>query len=411
MYHKNNYSLSTQMNLQLDKNRRQEHNRNLDNAFTSDEDLNSALDYLYDKNNQSKTQGFLKTNGFPSKQEREASQTLHGIQQERKQMQNMLKEKTAGILKPNINDSDRSFLHGLLGEEDGEHEYQKEVSAVKRKQMELYDAFRGSQFESRLMQNVSTNDYADELKNERSGKLREPTTKELVNATRLQQEFKASTHPNIKMSSSDITDDNHYHVLNTPLSTLALNKFKNKDANRTYGVIYRNGHSDCINGQGCNNDVYNLSYGADTIANNGCELLAVHNALAMKNNKRDFKEIIEVAEKTKGVMWLGGHWGSRSNQLGNLLEHYEQKYISTTQRESFNALLEDGGIYILSTWNRNSLTIHTVAFSCDSENNIIVYNRYSNSLAPYRYNATGQQSGLDLYLKECGKEIVLYKLK
>ena len=55
--------------------------------------------------------------------------------------------------------------------------------------------------------------------------------------------------------------------------------------------------------------------------------------------------------------------------------------------------------------------IHTVAFTCDSKKNIIVYNRYSNISDPYKYTTVNGKTGLDLFLEENGNAIVLYEVK
>lgn len=277
------------------------------------------------------------------------------------------------------------------------------------KQNDLYDAFRGSQFESGLRFTLPNGDSSPAPRHIISDKL---DTNDIIGHTVFQNSDKEYDGPQYSDSKTVAsTLKTVADSTNNLVSTVALNAKKEKNATQSHGKIYRKGDDRCINGQGSNAGVNKLSYGHDIIANNGCELLAVHNALAMMNNQQDFKEIIEVAEKTKGVMWFGGRFGSHPDQLGKLLEHYEQEYTSTTQKAKFNDLLEDGGIYIISTWNPGSLTIHTVAFSCDSQNNILVYNRYNNMLAPYKYEATEQQTGLDLYLEECGKEIIMYKLK
>ena len=127
-------------------------------AFDDDEVAGSAVDYLYAPGNQSKTQSFLKNNGFPSAQEREFGKELLGVQQERKNLMDEFKSKVkTPVNTEHYGESDRAFMQGLLGDEEGEREYQKRVANVNaqnaantRKQNELLNAFKGSQFESLL---------------------------------------------------------------------------------------------------------------------------------------------------------------------------------------------------------------------------------------------------------------------
>ncbi len=66
--------------------------------FDDDAVADSAVDYLYSKDNQSKTQSFLKNSGFPSLQDRAFNKQLYGISEEQRQLRDMLKSKTNSIL-------------------------------------------------------------------------------------------------------------------------------------------------------------------------------------------------------------------------------------------------------------------------------------------------------------------------
>lgn len=121
------------------------------NAFDDEVTANSALDYLYADNNRSKTQGFLKNNGFPTVGDRQFNQEFYGVEEERKHMRDLLKSKTNSILHPQLpNENDRAFLHGLMGDKEGEQNYQKQISDANRALQDLYRAFRGTEFEPGL---------------------------------------------------------------------------------------------------------------------------------------------------------------------------------------------------------------------------------------------------------------------
>ena len=177
------------------------------------------------------------------------------------------------------------------------------------------------------------------------------------------------------------------------------------------GKIYYNDTTPCINGQSVDSKVKDLKYGNKNISYNGCELIAVYNALLLKNNKHDFENIIDKAEKTDKLLWLNGLWGSNPNYLDKLLEQYNQKY-QKIKDSNYNKYLKEGGTYILSFWNSDSIFdgIHTVTFTVDSSKNIIVYNRYGNISKPYIYNSKNGKTGLDLLMEECGKGIVMYEI-
>ena len=188
---------------------------------------------------------------------------------------------------------------------------------------------------------------------------------------------------------------------------------KNNETNIYSGKEYHGpSHKKCIVGQAVD-DVKDLLYGKDTISNNGCELIAVYNALTIKGKKINFSDIINKAENTDGVMWLFGYFGSRPGELYKLFDAYDQKYRVTTNESIFNDLLEKNGVYVISVFNGPTITygIHTVAFTCDGKKNIIVYNRYNDATSPYIYSSVDDKTGLDLFLEENGKSIILYKME
>ena len=139
---KKDYTESNQVRLQL-------------GAFDDDAVADAAVNYLYDKRNQSKTQAFLQNNGFPSAQDRAFNEQLYGAQEEQRWMRDFLKNRTYAIMTPTLpNENDRAFLHGLMGEKEGERDYQKQINDANRAQSDLLSTFRGTQFESSLKPSV-----------------------------------------------------------------------------------------------------------------------------------------------------------------------------------------------------------------------------------------------------------------
>lgn len=173
------------------------------------------------------------------------------------------------------------------------------------------------------------------------------------------------------------------------------------------GIMCR-GNPVCINGQSVNNSIKNLYYGLSKIANNGCELIAVYNAMSLCGNRQNFFELLNISEKLLWVKWLFGIFGSRPWRLNKILSFYNQKYRKI--KKNYNNYLHDNGVYVISFFNYRSLRIHTVAFKCDADKSITVYNRYSNINSSFKYEACENKTGLDLLLEETGKPIVMYEL-
>ena len=215
------------------------------------------------------------------------------------------------------------------------------------------------------------------------------------------------------ISEDPIKDGTNWYVYcsNNPVAFMDPNGCK-KSPRMLYGTK-ATGNKDCINGQSVDTNIKDLEYGVKKISYNGCELIAVYNSLVLVNKKpENFQNIIDVAEKTDGVMWLDGRLGTTPKGVGILLDKYSQPYTKTYFPTEFNALLEDGGVYILVAWNPGDITIHTVALTCDNENNIVVYNVAGNIVHPYKYSATESSTGLDEYINnETGGAIVFYKLE
>ena len=106
-----------------------------------------------------------------------------------------------------------------------------------------------------------------------------------------------------------------------------------------------------------------------------------------------------------------GYFGSRPKELYRLFDKYDVSYSMTADLEEGKQQLHAGGVYVISVNNFNSVTIHTVAFTYEEDGSILVYNRYSNSEYVYRYAASKTASGLDAFLSENGKFIVMYEVK
>lgn len=156
-----------------------------------------------------------------------------------------------------------------------------------------------------------------------------------------------------------------------------------------------------------------MQYGTHYVDYNGCELIAIYNALFQLGDRRSLSNIIYTARNTKGVSWgPGALFGSHPEKIGDLLDVFGHSYVSTKNRNEFNDMLESGKTYIISFWTGKTgmSTIHTVMFNMISEEEIEVYNYTNGSKRTRNFKAKDGRSALDIMLDENGREIMLYKV-
>lgn len=156
-----------------------------------------------------------------------------------------------------------------------------------------------------------------------------------------------------------------------------------------------------------------MQYGTHCVDYNGCELIAVYNALFQLGDRHALAGIIYDARTTGGVSWgPGAVWGSHPDQLASLLTQYGHNYTFTEDRSAFNGMLSVGSTYIVSFWNEGfAKGLHTVMFNMVADNKIEVYNYYTDSSSVTTFYASGDQSALDVMLNQNGSEIILYKVE
>ena len=123
-----------------------------------------------------------------------------------------------------------------------------------------------------------------------------------------------------------------------------------------------------INGQAVG-DISKIRYGSFYMSFNGCEVIAVHNALIHINKP---KSIVEIAFYMERFKVLFGLFGCNVYKIGRALEYFEIKFRRVKK-------LDDIKSFIVSFWNGRPLmsSIHTV-FCIRTEKGIEIYNRYNN---------------------------------
>lgn len=127
-------------------------------------------------------------------------------------------------------------------------------------------------------------------------------------------------------------------------------------------------HGGMINGQAIDY-VSGMRYGICSMSFNGCEVIAVHNALVYMKKSRP---IYEISYYMENFRMLAGFFGCNPHKVGNALGHFGIKYEKSHQ-------IGKSEIFIVSFWTgrRFLSTIHTV-FCIRNKNGILVYNRYNN---------------------------------
>ena len=117
-----------------------------------------------------------------------------------------------------------------------------------------------------------------------------------------------------------------------------------------------------INGQG-KGKVSKLRFGAFKMSYNGCEVIAVYNALRMKGKGIPISQIALEME-VNGSSLLYGIFGANPYFIGNYFGHHNIKYTRYTSESKMKNSIKNG-IYIISFWNNQKITggIHTVAFN------------------------------------------------
>lgn len=149
-----------------------------------------------------------------------------------------------------------------------------------------------------------------------------------------------------------------------------------------------------INGQAVDY-VCGMRYGLCRMSFNGCEVIAVNNALVYLKKAVPIYEISRYMERFR---MLSGIFGCNPYKIGKALEHFGIEC-------SYSRKIERSGIFIVSFWTgrRFLSSIHTVF--CVSHNNVItVYNRYNNCTEAKTYRNSSS-------IAEQKKIIAVYTIK
>lgn len=119
-----------------------------------------------------------------------------------------------------------------------------------------------------------------------------------------------------------------------------------------------------INGQACGT-VSSFRYGLCRMSFNGCEVIAVHNALVWLGKPQKLADIAAYMERFRVLM---GFFGCNAYKIGKALSHFG----AANKKIKYPA---DSPAYVVSFWTKRRFlsSIHTV-FCVRTENGTEVYN-------------------------------------
>ena len=147
-----------------------------------------------------------------------------------------------------------------------------------------------------------------------------------------------------------------------------------------------------INGQGlCT--YAQLRYGWRRVKHNGCGLLAAYNALGLLGRPMDFLEIRRYFHH----IWRPRFLGSNTFELRRFFRKQGLAVLWIRDPSELEQRLKEGGVAVMIQWNSriksskipNPLKGAHLICATWEEDQLTVYNRYSNRSTVYRYSSVG----------------------
>lgn len=125
-----------------------------------------------------------------------------------------------------------------------------------------------------------------------------------------------------------------------------------------------------------------LSLGRCTMAKNGCEIIALYNALRFSGRERPLEDLISRYER-RGWIMAWGHLGSDPYAAGEYLAGEGIPHRTFSDFDSFARGLNEGKVFILSFWLKDGLFsgAHGVTLY-RSESGLWACNLYNNQQSP-----------------------------
>ena len=154
---------------------------------------------------------------------------------------------------------------------------------------------------------------------------------------------------------------------------------------------------DYINGQG-EGEVAKMKYGICTMAWNGCEMIALCNAMRAIGRKVELRDVAREMYPVSQVAM--GFFGSNVYVLGHYFKKHGVKYSSTLSYNDFFNQLKEHRIGVCSFWNRRILfgSLHTVAVEF-KDGCYVVYNKSNKKTEPVPLKFRGMLTSKKLFIK------------
>ena len=149
--------------------------------------------------------------------------------------------------------------------------------------------------------------------------------------------------------------------------------------------------------------VAKLKYGCKTLSYNGCEIIAMYNALIKLGKTKPIYDIIFDAE-TKGGLWLDGLFGTFPNYIGTYLKQLGIKTKKYYMAKTIDKNKKKGDIFIV-VYNHTVAMLHAVMVEVISKKEILVYNDYNTATKAIKY-----KSFLDMISQRGNYIVVAYKV-
>ena len=142
-----------------------------------------------------------------------------------------------------------------------------------------------------------------------------------------------------------------------------------------------------------------FQYGVGTLDYNGCELIAIYNALRALGKTRKLSKIIYDFE-FNGAMWLNGVFGTKPQAIGSYIRSCGLKTKSFSFTSSMDKYVKKGRIFIIC-YSYADIGIHTVMAKGLKDGKIKIYNRYDNRDKTYTMDS------IKNYVSEDGFKLIV----
>ena len=125
--------------------------------------------------------------------------------------------------------------------------------------------------------------------------------------------------------------------------------------------------------------VASLMYGKKTMSYNGCELIAIYNAIFLYGGEPSLPAIALSEEVTLGGIWAYGYFGTYPTFAKNYLKHVGIETETYLTAKSADKVKKAGDIFIVTFSNRskslkNIFSLHTVAVQILANGKVRAYN-------------------------------------